>query len=186
MAVNVYEGMFILDANRYARDTAGVSGQIPELIEKAGGQMLASRLWEERRLAYSINGHRKGTYWLTYFKLDADALAGLTRQFQLRDNILRTLFLKVDPRIADALVSHATAEPTTAKTEVKPTVAKTEVKPTVAKTEVKPAADKTEVKPAADKTEAKPAADKTEAEPTAASTDDSDDGNASAIGGDDK
>ena len=109
MAVNVYEGMFILDSNRYSRDAAGVSGQIPEMIQKLGGEILASRLWEERRLAYPINGHRKGTYWLTYFKLDSSELTDLTRQCQLSDSILRTLFLKVDPRIADALVSHALA-----------------------------------------------------------------------------
>jgi small subunit ribosomal protein S6 len=101
--------MYILDANRYSRDQAAVSGQIPEMIQKLGGEILASRLWEERRLAYSIDGHRKGTYWLTYFKLDSGQLTPLNRQCQLSESILRTLFLKVDPRIADALVSHALA-----------------------------------------------------------------------------
>jgi small subunit ribosomal protein S6 len=101
--------MYILDANRYARDVAAVSGQIPEMIQKLGGEILASRLWEERRLAYAIDGHRKGTYWLTYFKLESGELANLSRQCQLSESILRTLFLKVDPRIADALVSHALA-----------------------------------------------------------------------------
>ena len=47
-----------------------MSGEIVELIEKAGGEILVSRLWEERRLAYPIKGQRKGTYWLTYFRLD--------------------------------------------------------------------------------------------------------------------
>jgi small subunit ribosomal protein S6 len=111
VAENVYEGMFILDSNRYSRDTAGVSGQIPDMIEKLGGHMLASRLWEERRLAYPIGSHRKGTYWLTYFKLDPAALTNLNRQCQLSESIVRTLFLKVDPRIVDALVSHALAGP---------------------------------------------------------------------------
>lgn len=111
MTVNVYEGMFILDSNRYARDQAGVSGQIPEMIQKLGGEMLASRLWEERRLAYPVDGHRKGTYWLTYFKLDSNQLVHLNRQCQLSESIVRTLFLKVDARIADALVSHALAGP---------------------------------------------------------------------------
>lgn len=109
MAANIYEGMYILDSNRYARDPAGVSGQIPEMIQKLGGQILASRLWEERRLAYPIDGHRKGTYWLTYFKLDSNQVTSLSRQCQISDSVLRTLFLKVDPRIADALVSHAQA-----------------------------------------------------------------------------
>ena len=112
MAKNVYEGMFILDSNRYARDQTGTAGQIPEMIQKLGGEMLASRLWEERRLAYPIDGHRKGTYWLTYFKLDSDQLSALNRQCQLSESVLRTLFLRVDPRIAEALVSHALAGPT--------------------------------------------------------------------------
>jgi small subunit ribosomal protein S6 len=111
VAVNVYEGMFILDSNRYSRDQVGVSGQIADMIQKLDGSILASRMWEERRLAYPINGHRKGTYWLTYFKLDSNQLIGLNRQCQLNENIVRTLFLKVDPRIADALVSHALAGP---------------------------------------------------------------------------
>lgn len=109
MALNVYEGMFILDSNRYARDPGGVSNQIAETIQKVGGTMLASRLWEERRLAYPINGQRKGTYWLTYFRLDSTKLSLLNREFQLNETVMRSLILKVDPRIVDALVSHAQA-----------------------------------------------------------------------------
>jgi len=103
--------MFILDSNRFARDPEGVSGQIPKIIQEAGGEVLVSRLWEERRLAYPIKGHRKGTYWLTYFRLEGTALAGVRQRFQLSDSILRFLFVKVDPRIVDTLVQHALAGP---------------------------------------------------------------------------
>ena len=111
MAEHVYEGLFILDSNKYSRDTGGVSGQIPEMIQRLGGSMLANRLWEDRRLAYPINGQRKGTYWLTYFRLESGQLGALNRTCQLSESILRTLFLKVDPRVVDALVSHAQAGP---------------------------------------------------------------------------
>ncbi len=107
MASNVYEGMFIFDSGKYGRDPDGVSGAISRMIEEAGGEMLVSRLWEERRLAYPINGQKKGTYWLTYFRLDGPKLPKVTRQSELDDNILRSLVLKVDPRIVDALVEHA-------------------------------------------------------------------------------
>src|SRR5262245_11915542 len=99
--------MFILDSNRYARDAAGTVADIPAAVEQMGGKMLASRLWEERRLAYPIKGHRKGTYWLTYFRLDPGQLTSINRQFQLNESILRSLMLKIDPRIADAMVQHA-------------------------------------------------------------------------------
>ena len=111
MAANVYEGMFILDPNRYGRDAETVSGQIPAMIEKLGGEMLVSRLWEERRLAFPIKGQRRGTYWLTYFRLPSSQLGELRRQCQITEDILRVLFLKVEPRIVDALVAHALSAP---------------------------------------------------------------------------
>jgi small subunit ribosomal protein S6 len=102
--------MFILDSHRYARDAARVSRQVEELIESAGGTLMVSRLWEERRLAYPLKGQRKGAYWLTYFRMDGGKLASLNRQCQINDVILRHLVLRVDPRIVDALISHITAD----------------------------------------------------------------------------
>ena len=111
MPANVYEGLFILDSNRYGRDPEAVSNQIPAMIQKLGGEMLVSRLWEERRLAYPIKGQRKGTYWLTYFRLDSGRLLDVRRQCQITEDILRVLFLKVEPRIVDTLVAHAASAP---------------------------------------------------------------------------
>lgn len=107
MAQTVYEGMFILDSNHYARDPGGISRQLAEMLEKQGGEVLASRLWSEQKLAYPIDGHRKGTYWLTYFRMDSLKLAEVTRAIKLNENVIRSLVLKVDPRLVDALVSHA-------------------------------------------------------------------------------
>jgi small subunit ribosomal protein S6 len=71
--------------------------------------VLAARLWDERKLAYPINGHKKGVYWLTYFKMPGANLTALERQCEITDDIIRKLVLKVDDRIADALVQHALA-----------------------------------------------------------------------------
>lgn len=123
MAKHVYEAMFIFDANRYGRDPGGVSGQIASLVQKAGGEMMASRLWEERRLAYPINGQRKGTYWLSYFKLESKSLVEFNRECSLNESILRSLVLRVDDRIVDALVSHATSAAVAKPAAPKPAVA---------------------------------------------------------------
>ena len=77
LARNVYEAMFILDSNRFGRDPDGISGQLTDMIQKLGGEILVSRLWEERRLAYPIKGQRKGTYWLIYLSLDRRTVDGL-------------------------------------------------------------------------------------------------------------
>ena len=105
----VYEGMFILDAGKYGRDPAGLAQQISDLIGQFGGTVLAARLWDERKLAYPIKGRKKGVYWLTYFRMPSGNLVALERQCEITDDILRKLVLKVEPRIADALVQHALA-----------------------------------------------------------------------------
>ena len=107
MAEYIYEGLFILNSNRYGRDPEGVAGSIQALVEKQEGTVLVSRLWEERRLAYPINGQRKGTYWLTYFRMAGEKIADLNQQANRDDDLLRHLVIRIDPRIADTLISHA-------------------------------------------------------------------------------
>ena len=78
----------------------------------------SDRLWVDgRRLAYPIKGHKKGTYWLVYFKLDSLSLSELKRQVGLDGNVVRHLFIKIDPRIVDALVEHAKAGPASLESE---------------------------------------------------------------------
>jgi small subunit ribosomal protein S6 len=105
----VYEGMFILDPTKYSRDPAGSAQQVSDIITQHGGTILAARLWDERKLAYPIKGHKKGIYWLTYFSMDGGHLTALERQCEITDDIIRKLVLRIDPRIADALVQHALA-----------------------------------------------------------------------------
>jgi small subunit ribosomal protein S6 len=108
---NVYEAMFIFDSNRFARDRGALPGEVEQMIKSAGGQVLVSRLWEERRLAYPISGHRKGTYWLMYFRAPGTILAGLGHQWQVHEGILRQLVLKVHPHLVDVVLEHAQAGP---------------------------------------------------------------------------
>ncbi len=52
-----------------------------------GGTVLVSQLWDERKLAYPINGHRKGSYWLIYFSMDGPNLVAFERQCELNENV---------------------------------------------------------------------------------------------------
>jgi len=110
VARNVYETLFILDSNHYSRDPGGVSAGVNEMFETLGGTVLASRLWQEQKLAYPINGHQKGTYWLTYAELESTKLPELNRACQLSEPVLRHLSLKVDPRLVEPMLAHARGE----------------------------------------------------------------------------
>jgi small subunit ribosomal protein S6 len=123
MTMVVYEGMFILDPTKYSRDPAATSQVVTDMIGQFGGTVLASRLWDERKLAYPIKGHKRGAYWLTYFRMDPANVAALERQCDITDDVLRKLILKVDHRIADALVQHALAGETAQKRTAAPAAA---------------------------------------------------------------
>ena len=110
MSDNTYECMFILDANAYARDPRGAATGIQEMIEAAGGELLANRLWNEQKLAYAIRGRHKGAYWLSYFKMAGDQLAQFNRACQLNDIVMRHLVIKIDPRIVEKLIAAAKGE----------------------------------------------------------------------------
>ena len=81
------------------------------MIKTAGGEVLVSRLWEERRLAYAIGTHRKGTYWLIYFRSPSSIITPLNRECEIHDAILRHLVLKIHPHLVEAVLEHAKAGP---------------------------------------------------------------------------
>lgn len=110
MAKNTYETLLILDSNQYARDPGGVSKQIGDIITDADGEVLVSRLWMEQKLAYPIDKHQKGTYWLTYFEMEGVNLPKIDRAFQLCEPVLRQLTLKLEPRLVEPILANARGE----------------------------------------------------------------------------
>jgi small subunit ribosomal protein S6 len=84
-----------------------MGAHIPNLVAKCGGEVLVSRLWQEQKLAYPIDGNKKGAYWLTYFRLDSGRLAEFNRELRINESIVRSMTLKVEPRLVEALVEHA-------------------------------------------------------------------------------
>jgi small subunit ribosomal protein S6 len=106
--------MFLLDPTKVAGDVPGSAQQLHGILEKNKAEILASRPWDERRLAYPIkkNGvsHKKGLYYLTYFKADSQKLIEIERDFSLHEPLLRSMVLKIDPKLVDTMLALARDE----------------------------------------------------------------------------
>jgi small subunit ribosomal protein S6 len=106
--------MFLLDTNKVAGDHTTASKQLHAILERNQAEVLASRPWDERRLSYPIKSrgvtHKKGLYYLTYFRSEGKNLANLERDFALNETILRTLILHVDPKLVEVMLSLARDE----------------------------------------------------------------------------
>ena len=107
MSVNTYEGMFLLDSTKVAVSWDESVKHVHDILTKHQSEIVASRQWDERRLAYPVKGHKKGTYLLTYFKTDGSKLKEIVADCHLSDLILRELILGVHPKLVDHLVNQA-------------------------------------------------------------------------------
>ena len=110
MPANVYECMFLLDTNKVAGDVGAAAKQLHAIMERNQAEVLASRPWDERRLAYPVKGHKKALYYLTYFRTEGKNISPMERDFALNEMILRTLILHIDPKLVDIMLTLARDE----------------------------------------------------------------------------
>jgi small subunit ribosomal protein S6 len=105
MAANVYECMFLLDTNKVAGNIPDAAKQIQAVLEKNQAEILASRPWDERRLSFPIDGHKKGLYYLTYFRTESKNLLNIERDVALNETILRSLVIKIEPKHVETMLA---------------------------------------------------------------------------------
>ena len=94
--MRLYEGMFIISDTVAGSDWEAAVKHVEDLLKNRGAEILRSEKWEERKFAYKLKGHKRGTYLLIYFNAPEDSIVLIKRDFELSDNVLRTLIVKVD------------------------------------------------------------------------------------------
>lgn len=110
MPANVYECMFLLDTNKVSGDVQAAAKQLHTVLERNSAEVLASRPWDERRLAFAIKKHKKGLYYLTYFRTEGKNVKTIERDIALTEMILRSMIIKIDPKLVDTMLALARDE----------------------------------------------------------------------------
>jgi small subunit ribosomal protein S6 len=118
----LYEAMFLIDSAEATTDWDGITAAIKSILEKGGAEIVSLRKWDDRKLAYEINGKGKGTYILCYFKAEGSKLRNIERDIQLSERIMRALILCAEQRDTEDIeadpVSQAADETKTPKQAV--------------------------------------------------------------------
>lgn len=107
--------MFLLDSGSYATNPQQTEETIREYLSRCEAEVVAVQPWQEGKLAYAIDGHRKGLHYLTFIKMDGAQVEHLNRICKLSDVVIRHLILEHEPRLFDLMVQHL-AEHETAHT----------------------------------------------------------------------
>lgn len=100
-----YEGMFLVDSGKYATDPEGVTNDILAVLAKAGATVVAHRPWQDGKLAYEIEGMRKGLHYIVMFTMPGSGMKTLVRQCQLSETIVRQMTIVHPQSIFDASVA---------------------------------------------------------------------------------
>ncbi|HUU10543.1 MAG TPA: 30S ribosomal protein S6 [Phycisphaerae bacterium] len=92
----VYEAMFLIDTGD-AAVWDDLTKHIESILARSGGLLIGITRWDERKLAYPVGKHKRGTYVLAFFHMaSGDGVTEIERDCQLSERIVRTLVLKAD------------------------------------------------------------------------------------------
>ena len=94
--LNTYEAMFLLPPGAAAdQDGTGIR-LCRSIIERHAGEVILIKKLDERKLSYEVNGQKRGTYAIAYFRGPGPIVASIERDVKLNDEILRVMVTHAD------------------------------------------------------------------------------------------
>jgi len=97
-----YECMCLLDNGEVRKGWEPLKEAVAGLFTKHEAKVLSNRRWDERRLAYPINGQQRATYLLLYFAADTQTLPAIRRELEFSESMLRYMITECEEIPADA------------------------------------------------------------------------------------
>lgn len=99
-----YEVMCLLPPSA-ATEMNGAIEHVTGVITKAQGRIVSIKKWDERRLAFEINKQKRGIYVLAYFACDPVHIAQIERDFNLSEQVMRTLIVRADHLTEEEMIA---------------------------------------------------------------------------------
>ena len=95
-APNTYEAMFLLPPGAAMEQDGTGLRLCRSIIERHAGEVILIKKWDERKLSYEVNGQKRGTYVIAYFRGPGAIVASIERDVKLNDEILRVMVTQAD------------------------------------------------------------------------------------------
>lgn len=93
---NLYEGMYVISATLSDDARTKALDKILNGIKQRSGEIIKIHDQGRRRLAYEIDGHREGYYYILYFNLKASGIAELWQEYHLHEDLIRFITLRAE------------------------------------------------------------------------------------------
>ena len=119
-----YESMVIVKSTLSEEENTAALNKIKDLIEKLGGTILQSENWGKRRLAYEVDGEKKGTFFLFRFKAEGKLISSLEHQYRLDETILKFITVRMEGPLPPPTTQATTTQTPAQAGDKKPSIEK--------------------------------------------------------------
>ncbi len=92
----LYEGMYIISAKLSDEARRKAFDKIVVGITSRGGEVLKLHEQGRKKLAYEINDHREGYYYLLYFSALPGVIEEIWDEYHISEDLIRFLTLRTD------------------------------------------------------------------------------------------
>jgi len=92
----LYEGLFLINQQEMAGDLDGTLSHVREMLDRAEAEVVSLRKWDERKLAYPVNGQKRGLFILALFRVRPVQVANIERDCNLSELVMRVLMTRAD------------------------------------------------------------------------------------------
>ena len=91
-----YEIMYIIRPNIDEEAKTALIERFESILKDKGAEVIESKDWEKRRLAYEMNGYREGIYHIVKVSSpsSANAVSEFDRLAKINDDIIRHMIVK--------------------------------------------------------------------------------------------
>jgi small subunit ribosomal protein S6 len=103
----LYEAAYILNTELPDEEVEEQVKQLEEVVSEAGGEVVGTRDFRTRRLAYQIDTHTHGIYRLLYFRGSGEVVAALKTDLGVRQGVIRARVFLANP---EAIVTDEAAD----------------------------------------------------------------------------
>jgi small subunit ribosomal protein S6 len=94
--LRLYEAMFLVDTGDAAA-WDDMTRHLEGILTRTGGEVIGITRWDERKLAYPVGKHKRGTYVLAFFAMqEGDGITEIEHACRLSEKVVRLLVLRAD------------------------------------------------------------------------------------------
>ena len=111
MNSNVYESAVLINAGLEDNQIELILNRIKETISGNGGEIREIENWGRKRLAYVVKKNKLGYYAIFRFDSPPELISKLERFYQLDENILRYLTIKLSADALEQIAKDKVEEP---------------------------------------------------------------------------